>query len=53
MTSKRFLLVYGSQTGQAQAIAEEVAERAEKLGLEPSLHCFSRIEKEVHANMLY
>lgn len=43
----RFLLVYGTQTGQAQAIAEEIALRSQKANIEADIHCFGRIEKEV------
>ena len=42
-----FLLVYGSQTGQAKAIAEELAETAASQGLKPDLHCLSLTEKKV------
>lgn len=45
----RYLLIYGTQTGQAKAISEELAERSEKAGLVADIHCFSRIEKEVRA----
>ncbi|KAL5010026.1 hypothetical protein ScPMuIL_012331 [Solemya velum] len=41
-----FLLVYGSQTGQAQAIAEEIAERSPEFGLEPVLVCLSQTDKK-------
>ena len=44
---RRFLLLYGSQTGQAKAIAEKIHELAVELGLEPDTHCFSKSEKEV------
>ena len=46
-SQRRFLLLYGSQTGQAQAIAEQVAERARERGLQPDVHCLSQTEKEV------
>jgi len=42
-----FLLVYGSQTGQAKAIAEEFQQTTEDKGLSPALHCFSQFEKKV------
>ncbi|XP_067934633.1 methionine synthase reductase-like [Watersipora subatra] len=42
----RFLLVYGSQTGQSQAIAEEIAERCAALNIFADIHCFGKIEKE-------
>ena len=43
----RFLLLYGSQTGQAKAIAEEIYETAPNHGLEPELHCLSMTDKRV------
>lgn len=43
-----FLLVYGSQTGQAKAIAEELQQTASDKGLSPALHCFSQFEKKVN-----
>lgn len=42
-----FLLVYGSQTGQAKAIAEEFNETAIGEGLKPQLFCLSLYEKQV------
>ena len=44
---RRFLLLYGSQTGQAKAISEKIHEMAVERGLEPDMHCFSKSEKEV------
>ena len=44
---KRFLLLYGSQTGQAKAIAERILDFAVERGLEPDIHCISQSEKEV------
>lgn len=46
-TKNRFLLLYGSQTGQAKAISEEICERAEKEGLHAEIHCLSQTEKKV------
>jgi methionine synthase reductase len=46
-TDKHFLLIYSTQTGQAQAIAEEFAQKAEDAGLKPELHCISQTEKKV------
>ena len=43
----RFLLLYGSQTGQAKAIAEEIAEKAAGNQLHADIHCFSLTEKKV------
>ena len=42
-----FLLVYGSQTGQAKAIAEEFEQMAIAKGLSPNLVCFSQYDKKV------
>jgi len=44
--SKRFLLVYGSQTGQAKAIAEDIAEKAPSHDLEAELHCADEVDKK-------
>lgn len=44
-TENRFLLLYGSQTGQAKAIAEELAEKATERNLKPDIHCLSLSEK--------
>ena len=43
----RFLLLYGSQTGQAQGIAEEIADRATEQGLTAELRCLGLTEKRV------
>ena len=43
----RFLLLYGSQTGQAKAIAEEIAEKAVEKNLHADIHCLSMTEKKV------
>ena len=47
MAEKRFLLVYGSQTGQAQAISEEIRDRAVEKGFQPDIHCLSQADKKV------
>ena len=47
---KRFLLLYGSQTGQAQAIAEDICKKAQKRGFIPELHCMSQSDKNVKKN---
>lgn len=44
---KRFLLLYGSQTGQAEAIAEEIEQNAGAHGLTAEIHCLSLTEKRV------
>ncbi|XP_035981710.1 methionine synthase reductase isoform X2 [Fundulus heteroclitus] len=41
----RFVLLYGSQKGQAQSIAEGVAEEAEERGLVADLCCLDQSEK--------
>ncbi|KAJ8311185.1 hypothetical protein KUTeg_011262 [Tegillarca granosa] len=42
-----FLLLYGSQTGQAKAIAEEIAEKAEtQHNLKANVYCLSQTEKK-------
>ena len=46
----QFLLLYGSQTGQAQGIAEEIADRAPGQGLNAELRCLSLTEKRVGTN---
>ena len=43
-SGNHFLLLYGSQTGQSQAIAEDIAERAPTYGLRADLHCLSLID---------
>ena len=44
----RFLLLYGSQTGQAKAIAEEIFETSPQHGLDPEMHCLSVTDKKVN-----
>ncbi|XP_054724199.1 methionine synthase reductase-like isoform X2 [Uloborus diversus] len=41
----RFLLVYASQSGQAKAIAEEIADTAPDYGLKADLYCMSLCDK--------
>ena len=41
---KCFLLLYGSQTGQAQAIAELLFEESSKRGYSPKLSCLSGLD---------
>ena len=48
----RFLLLYGSQTGQAQAIAEQIRERSLTRGFDPELHCLDQAEKKVTVDIL-
>lgn len=44
----RFLLLYGSQTGQAKAIAEEIAEKAVEQNLHADIHCLTMTEKKFY-----
>ena len=44
---RRFLLLYGSQTGQAEAIAERLRDLARDRGLAPDMYCVSQSEKKV------
>lgn len=44
---KSFLLVYGSETGQAKAIAEGIAEKAAQLGLNANLFSLELTGKQV------
>lgn len=48
----RFVLLYGSQKGQAQAIAEGLAEEAEGHGLFAELSCLENNEKVTIAIIL-
>ena len=51
-SSKRFLILYGSQTGQAQAIAEQILERAISKGITSELHCLDQTEKKVRMYLI-
>ncbi|XP_033729185.1 methionine synthase reductase-like [Pecten maximus] len=42
----RFLLLYGTQTGQAEAIAKEIAEKADAQGLKVDIHDLGKTEKK-------
>lgn len=44
--AKKFTILYGSQTGQAKAIAEEIHEFSEHHGLLSNLFCLSLTEKK-------
>nr|XP_060630046.1 methionine synthase reductase [Anolis sagrei ordinatus] len=44
-TSRRFLLLYASQKGQAKAIAEEIEQQGKEHGFEADLHCISESDK--------
>ncbi|KAL4635154.1 methionine synthase reductase [Arapaima gigas] len=41
----RFLLLYGSQRGQAKSIAEEIHDQAERLGFVADIYCLSQNER--------
>ena len=41
----RFLILYGSQKGQAQSIAEGIADEAAEHGLVAEISCLSRHEE--------
>ncbi|XP_065882526.1 methionine synthase reductase-like isoform X2 [Dysidea avara] len=45
---KRILLVYGSQTGQSQAISEQIAEAASLKGFQVDLHCLDQSGVKFH-----
>ncbi|KAF7691770.1 hypothetical protein HF521_010737 [Silurus meridionalis] len=45
VSSSRFLILYGSQKGQAQAIAEELSEQAAAHGFEAEISCLSKADK--------
>ena len=47
MTENTFTILYGSQTGQAKAIAEEIYEQAEGYDLKAKLLCLSSTDKKV------
>lgn len=44
--ANKFTILYGSQTGQAKAIAEEIHEFSEQHGLDSNLFCLSLTEKK-------
>lgn len=46
---KRFLLVYGSQTGQSQVISEQIAEKAILRGFKVDLSCLDQSGVKVSA----
>ena len=45
-SANKFTILYGSQTGQAKAIAEEIHELSEQHGLNSNLFCLSLTEKK-------
>lgn len=46
-SEKQFLLLYGSQTGQAEAISEIIRDQAVAKGFQLELHCLDKSEKKV------
>lgn len=44
--NKDFLILYGSQTGQAEAISEEIFDKACQQGFQPARFSFSEVEKK-------
>ena len=49
---RKVLIVYASQTGQAQAIAESLSDMAPSRGYTPRLCCISKADKEFKLNEL-
>ena len=47
-----FLLLFGSQTGQAEAISEEISETSESEGLSVDLNVMSLTDKKVMGSLL-
>lgn len=47
MQQNKFLILYGSQTGQAEAISEEIADNAEKINLKSERFCLNDINRKV------
>lgn len=47
-----FLILYASETGQATAISQEIADRAIQHGLKPVRFCTSLIDKRVSDNVI-
>jgi len=43
---QNFTILYGSQTGQAKAIAEEIHDRSAEIGLIASIFCLSLVDKK-------
>lgn len=49
----RFLILYGSQRGQAQSIAEEICEQATEHGFTADVFCLSNVEKVCYVSFLH
>ncbi|XP_060755980.1 methionine synthase reductase [Neoarius graeffei] len=45
VSSSRFLILYGSQKGQAQSIAEQLSDQAAEHGFEAEISCLSKADK--------
>lgn len=50
-SESKFLIVYASETGQAKAISEEIADKAVEYGLKPLRFCMSLTDKRVMGNL--
>uniref|UniRef100_A0A1I7Z9K3 Methionine synthase reductase n=1 Tax=Steinernema glaseri TaxID=37863 RepID=A0A1I7Z9K3_9BILA len=48
VANKSFLIAYGSQTGQAESIANQIFDHCNAIGLSPRLHTLDQNEKEFH-----
>lgn len=44
---KSFLIIYGSQTGQGESIAERIYSETSQMGLDPKLCCMNEINDKV------
>lgn len=53
MSENTFSILYGSQTGQAKAIAEEIFEQADGFDLKAKLLCLSTTDKKVITRNYY
>ena len=52
MVDDTFVILYGSQTGQAKAIAEEIYEQSESHDLRAKLFCLSTTDKKVRKSWI-
>ena len=52
MSENTFTILYGSQTGQAKAIAEEICEQADGFDLKAKLLCMSTTDKKVRVTTM-
>ena len=51
--NKDFLVLYGSQTGQADAISEEIFDKACKQGFQPARFSLADVEKKVNQKLIF